>query len=123
VNSVIVDENIFNVRVDIPTTLDVRLVANDKACCIRNPNPGPQGVCALLSGACSETGAADLAINIGGNFGAPAAPEGYQYPGAPAMFPTAPMRARSASSASSAPERPSITTNSSIPTMAALPGT
>ena len=32
---------------------------------------------------CSETNAADLAINIGGNYGAPAAPEGYQYPGAP----------------------------------------
>jgi hypothetical protein len=82
VDSVIVDENIFNVRVDIPTTLDVTLTANDKACCIHNPNP-PGGVCALLSGVCSETSAADLAINIGGNYGAPATPAGYQSPGAP----------------------------------------
>jgi hypothetical protein len=83
VNSVIVDENIFNVRTDIPTALDVTLIANEKACCIHNPNPGPEGVCALLSGVCSETSAADLTINIGGNYGAPPTPAGYQYPGAP----------------------------------------
>jgi hypothetical protein len=81
VESVIVDENVFNVRIDIPTTLDVTLTANDKACCVHNPKD-PEGVCALLSGVCSETSPADLAINIGGNYGAPATPAGYQYPGA-----------------------------------------
>ena len=82
VESVIVAENVFDVRPDIPTALDVTLIANDKACCIHNPPPPPEGVCALLSGVCSETSPGDLAINIGGNYGAPAAPEGYQYPGA-----------------------------------------
>jgi hypothetical protein len=82
VDAVIVDENIFNVRVDIPTTLDVTLTANEKACCIPHGNPDPEGVCALLSGVCSDTNPADLITNIGGNFGAPATPAGYQYPGA-----------------------------------------
>jgi hypothetical protein len=82
VESVIVAETIFDARHDIPTTLDVKLTANDKACCIHTPPPPREGVCALLSGVCSETNPADLITNIGGNFGAPASPAGYQYPGA-----------------------------------------
>src|SRR5258708_17278445 len=77
VESVIVAESIFDAREDIPTTLDVTLSANDKACCVRIPPPH-EGVCALLSGVCSETNPADLITNIGGNYGAPANPAGYQ---------------------------------------------
>ncbi|MEO7144974.1 MAG: carboxypeptidase-like regulatory domain-containing protein, partial [Bryobacteraceae bacterium] len=83
VESVIVQENVFNVREDVPTTLDVTLVANDCACCVQQPRPDPQGDCALLFGVCSETNPADQTINIGGNFGAPPVPAGYQNPGGP----------------------------------------
>jgi hypothetical protein len=48
--------------------------------CPTAPAP-PPGNCVLLSSVCSDTSLADQTINIGGNFGAPASPAGYQNPG------------------------------------------
>lgn len=75
---VIVDEGIFNTRWNIPTTLNVTLTANDKACCIRKPSvPCKETECFVFTHACDvET------QHIGGNVGAPAAPQGYVNPGA-----------------------------------------
>jgi hypothetical protein len=72
---VIVDESVFSTRWDIPTTLNVSLVANSEACCIHNPPP-PRGNCVIVTAAC------DIPVNnIGGNPGAPPAPEGFVNPG------------------------------------------
>ena len=75
VNKVIVNEGYLDTRWDIPTTLNVTLVASDEACCIDNPPP-PEGNCMLISQVCS-----DLVNNIGGNPGAIATPVGYANPG------------------------------------------
>lgn len=75
VEKVIVNESIFNTRVNIPTSLDVTLIASD-ACCIPPDDP-PEGNCMVISQACST-----LLANIGGNPGAPATPVGYVSPGA-----------------------------------------
>lgn len=72
---VIVNEGFWQTRWDIPQNLSVTLVANDKACCI-SQTPDPEGVCMVIDGACGN-----LINNIGGNPGAPAAPEGYVNPG------------------------------------------
>jgi len=77
---VIVDENCWNTRWNIPTTLNTTLVANDQACCIEDPPP-PPGRCMVISPVCG-----DLLDNIGGNTGAPAAPIGYANPGWVAAF-------------------------------------
>lgn len=66
----IVDENIFDTRWDVPTTLDVTLVANQNACCLPHGNPDPDGDCALLTGVCGDPGIP--ITSIGGNSGAPA---------------------------------------------------
>ncbi len=74
---VIVDEGYGQARWNIPTTLDVTLTANNKACCLPEHDDDPEGACALLTDVC------DNPINIiGGNPGAPAAPVGYLSPGA-----------------------------------------
>jgi hypothetical protein len=79
---VILDENIFQVRLDIPSQLNVNLVANDQACCLVNPcqKPGdcPEGSCTVPFDVCSDTSA-----SIGGNPGASpaAATVGYENPG------------------------------------------
>jgi hypothetical protein len=72
---IILDEGFLDTRWDIPTTLNVTLVADDNACCIQNPPP-PEGNCMVITAACE-----DLVDNIGGNPGAPAAPIGYANPG------------------------------------------
>jgi hypothetical protein len=77
VGTVIVDEGYGDARWNIPTDMDVTLVANDEACCLSDGDDDPEGTCALLSDVC------DNPINIiGGNPGAPAAPVGYLSPGA-----------------------------------------
>lgn len=75
----IVDEGWMDTRWNIPTELDVTLVANDQACCLADDGD-PVGNCVFLSHVCSG-------INIdqiGGNLGAPALPaalHGYAHPG------------------------------------------
>jgi catechol 2,3-dioxygenase-like lactoylglutathione lyase family enzyme len=74
--TVIVEEGYGQARWNIPTSLDVTLVANNQACCLEDPPGDPEGTCALLTNVCWDS------INaIGGNPGAPAAPVGYLNPG------------------------------------------
>jgi hypothetical protein len=76
---VIVDENVFQTRWDIPTSLNVTLLANDQACCLPPGDGDPQGDCALITGVCGDPG---ITVNaIGGNAGAAPAPVGYADPG------------------------------------------
>lgn len=78
VEQVIVDENCFDTRWDIPTELSVTLMAHN-ACCIpqcTNPHDCPEGECVVLSHACDV-----LVANIGGNPTAAPAPAGYVDPG------------------------------------------
>lgn len=74
-NRVIVNENIFQARWDIPTNLNVTLVANDQACCIGH-GTDPLGACAAFTSVCNVH-----VDNIGGNPGAPPTPVGYAGPG------------------------------------------
>ncbi|MBV9959314.1 MAG: carboxypeptidase regulatory-like domain-containing protein, partial [Acidobacteria bacterium] len=78
-NKVIVNENIFQTRFDIPTNLSVTLTANGEACCLPPHNPDPVGDCALITGVCGDPGI--IAGNIGGNSAHPAGPDGYANPG------------------------------------------
>ena len=78
--AVLVDETVWDARPNIPTTLDVTLVASDEACCLPPPNDCPAGECIAFTQVCS-----DVVATIGGNEGAPAVPAalvGYQNPGA-----------------------------------------
>jgi len=52
--TVIVNETIFDTRWDIPTTLDVTLVANAQACCLPGEPTRPAGDCALFTGVCGD---------------------------------------------------------------------
>lgn len=65
----IVNETISQTRWDIPTSLNVTLVANDQACCVAScvNFDCPQGDCLLPSDVCL-----DNVGSIGGNLGAPA---------------------------------------------------
>lgn len=73
-NQLIVDENFWDARWDIPTTLDVTLTANNKACCIPD-NPPPEGNCVVLSTLCNS-----LVSQVGGNPGSVPGPAGYLNP-------------------------------------------
>ncbi len=77
---VIVDEHFGDTRWNVPTNLNVTLVANEQACCIEDEDT-PEGNCLVISRVCS-----DVVNNIGGNPGAAAAPVGYLNPGAIAVF-------------------------------------
>lgn len=76
---VIYDENWLDTRWNIPTNLNVTLVASDEACCLSDGDD-PVGNCLFLSHVCSG-----ITIDqIGGNLGAPALPaalDGYASPG------------------------------------------
>jgi hypothetical protein len=75
----IVDESISNTRWDIPTRLDVTLVAKESACCLPGTceePPCPGGECLVVDKVCEIPLA-----QVGGNVGAPAAPAGYALPG------------------------------------------
>jgi len=78
-DKVIVNENLFQARWDIPTSLNVTLVANDQACCLPHNDPDPVGACALITGVCGDPGI--ISGNIGGNSAHPAGPDGYANPG------------------------------------------
>jgi hypothetical protein len=76
---VVYDESWLDTRWNIPTELDVTLVANDLACCLHD-HDDPVGDCLFLSHVCSGINISQ----IGGNLGAPALPaalNGYAYPG------------------------------------------
>jgi hypothetical protein len=90
--NVILNETIWDTRWDIPTTLDVKLIAGDNACCIPPGNPGcGDGDCLSLTQACD-----DVLDNIGGNIGInTAAPQiGYQSPGAGTTYSDRPYAGR-----------------------------
>jgi len=78
-DKVIFNENLFQARWDIPTSLNVTLVANDQACCLPLHPPPPTGPCALITGVCGDPGV--ISGNIGGNSAHPAGPDGYANPG------------------------------------------
>lgn len=69
--TVIVDENWFDTRWNIPTTYETSLVANEHAVCVSRPHQCPEPECITFSTVCN-----DLVTSIGGNLGAPG-PEGY----------------------------------------------
>jgi hypothetical protein len=52
--AVVLDETIWDTRWDIPTTLNVTLVAGDNACCVPPSHPCLDGDCLALTGACDE---------------------------------------------------------------------
>ena len=79
-DKVIVNENIFQTRWDIPTNLNVTLTANQEACCLQPTDPPILGDCALITGVCGDPGI--IAGDIGGNSAHPGGPEGYANPGA-----------------------------------------
>jgi len=69
---VILAEDFSQIRWDIPTTLNVVLVAASDACCV-TPRPiCGEAECIAITKVCD-----DLLADVGGNFGAPAAPVGY----------------------------------------------
>jgi hypothetical protein len=72
--TVIVDEDIGDTRWNIPTDLNVTLVAKG-ACCVE-PNNDPPGDCMVITQACD-----DPVQFIGGNPDAVATPAGYRNPG------------------------------------------
>lgn len=68
VGTVIVDENVFDTRWNIPTTLDVTLIANENACCLEEeeePLPCEDERCMFYTTVCNLPVA-----EIGGNDGA-----------------------------------------------------
>ena len=72
---IIVNESCWDTRWDIPTLLNVTLVANNEACCI-DPNPQPEGNCINITHVCNYP-----VSTIGGNLSAAPTPEGFQNPG------------------------------------------
>jgi hypothetical protein len=76
---VIRNESVFQTRWDIPTVLNVTLLANSQACCLGNTPPDPVGDCVVITGVCGDPGVP--VTSIGGNSGAPATPVGYANPG------------------------------------------
>ena len=72
----ILNEPWWRTRWNVATTLDVTLTANDNACCLAPPDPGPDGDCLLVSSVCGIQ-----VDDIGGNLGAPAAPAGFAHAG------------------------------------------
>lgn len=80
-SATIVNETVWDTRWDIPTSLNVTLVASDQACCIPQCLPSdtavcPQGDCVVISGICG-----DNVDTVGGNLGALASPAGLLNPG------------------------------------------
>lgn len=77
VGTVIIDEGVMDTRWDIPSTLDVTLVANEDACCREEGQESPcdDERCLVYTKVCG------IPISeIGGNTSADATPEGYAYP-------------------------------------------
>ncbi len=72
-------ESVFQTRWNIPTALDVTLIANQDACCLPPNDPDPEGDCVVITGVCGDPGLP--VTTIGGNSGAPPAPVGYYNPG------------------------------------------
>jgi hypothetical protein len=64
-SKVILDENVWQARVDIPTNLSVTLTANSDACTIPPPPGQPDGACFLFTAACSVP-ASDIGLTGSG---------------------------------------------------------
>jgi hypothetical protein len=79
--TVVLDEGLWDARWNIPTTLNVTLVANEQACCLPPPPPCAEGECLALTNICS-----DIVDNVGGNIAAPPAPVGYENPGVVSIY-------------------------------------
>lgn len=79
IEKVIVDESYFDARWNIPTALNVTLVAHG-ACCV-DPTPQPEGNCLNITHVCN-----DPVANIGGNLSAPPNPAGYLHPGVASIW-------------------------------------
>src|SRR5262249_14923446 len=75
-DAVLVDEGFWQTRWDIPTVLDVTLVANENACCVPPRQGCQEGDCLLLTEACD-----DLVKDIGGTAGPAPLRAGYLTPG------------------------------------------
>jgi len=75
-DAVIVNEGLWQTRWDIPTTLNVTLVANEQACCVPPHSGCTDGNCLVLTEACD-----DLVTTIGGNPAAIPTPAGFENPG------------------------------------------
>lgn len=77
--TVVLSEGVGDTRWNIPTVLNVTLVANEHACCVPQCTepPCPDGECLVFERICG-----DPVDEIGGNTGAPASPVGYLHPGA-----------------------------------------
>lgn len=73
---VLLNESFLDARWNISTYEQVVLNVGENACCIGEPEPDPDGYCALVSDVCSY-----VIDDIGGNAGAPPAPAGYLNPG------------------------------------------
>jgi hypothetical protein len=79
-NPIIVNETIWNARHDIPTTLNVTLLAGDNACCAPSTTPCVEGNCMAPTMVCDG-----VIANIGGNLACPVADPaliGFQNPAA-----------------------------------------
>jgi hypothetical protein len=72
---VILSETIFQTRWDIPTSLNVNLVANQDACCLPSNPSDPPGDCFVFTGVCGDPG---IPVTSIGRTGATA---GYADPG------------------------------------------
>jgi len=73
---VVLSETIWDTRWNVPTSSNVTLVANERACCVPPHHGCDDGNCVVLTQACNT-----LVDDIGGNIGAPAAPAGFVNPG------------------------------------------
>ena len=87
-SDVILEETIWDTRVNVPTALDVVLVAGDNACCIGDDGC-LAGECLAFTEACGAN-----TDTIGGNPTAPASPDGYQNPGGLGTYSDRPFAGR-----------------------------
>jgi hypothetical protein len=89
---VIVDEDFGDTRWNIPTTLNVTLVANEEACCVQQPDD-PEGNCLVIDSVCNN-----LIATIGGNPPGPpgvaVVTDGFRSPGAAATWGDRPYAGR-----------------------------
>ncbi len=73
-SNVILDENVFQARLDIPTNLNVTLTANSDACTIPTQPGRPEGSCFLFTSCCGVD-ASDIGLTGSGPLA------GFAYPG------------------------------------------
>jgi hypothetical protein len=79
-SKVIVNETIFQTRWNVPTNLNVQLIANSDACCLPHGDPPPDGDCALVTGVCGDPGIPVTSIGTSGPTAGYADPGGRDRP-------------------------------------------